>query len=263
MEKTIIYTCITGGYDVLQQPAVTAEDFEFICFVPKGSKKSEKEGVWKIEELPLEMKSAHILSRYPKLNPHEVLPSTAQYSLWMDGNIRIKDSSLFDICRTLRERKVQYAGIKHPFSDCAYEEARKCLKDRRDSLCSLAKTVKFLKRSGLPAHAGLMENCIIFRSHNDPAVMEFDCRWWDCLQKYSRRDQLTHTLCLRSIPAMKREYIFPEGVNVRNFPGVEYIKHPGKSLNWIQRKFKYGMNKPEGLILKLVISHTRPSPSQR
>ena len=32
MEKIAIYTCIIGGYDELQQPAVVEEGFDFICF---------------------------------------------------------------------------------------------------------------------------------------------------------------------------------------------------------------------------------------
>ena len=51
MEKIAIYTCIIGGYDELQQPAVVEEGFDFICFVGPGERTAERVGVWEIREL--------------------------------------------------------------------------------------------------------------------------------------------------------------------------------------------------------------------
>lgn len=250
MEKIIIYTCITGGYDSLKQPLATAEGFEFICFVQKGMKNAEYDGVWKLEEIPFEWDDLQLLSRFPKMNPHSVLPEDIHWSLWMDANIRITDGSIYQLCRGFQERGVKYAGVKHPFNDCAYSEALKCLYDRRDSLGNLLKTIKFLRKNHLKEHAGLMENNLIFREHFDPAVEEFDKWWWECMVLHSHRDQLTHTFCLLDTPSLKAEYLLPEGVTARNFPGLEYTGHPKKELDWWHRKMKYGLNKPEGLILK-------------
>ena len=55
MEKIAIYTCIIGGYDELQQPAVVEEGFDFICFVGPGEKTSDRVGVWEIRELAHQM----------------------------------------------------------------------------------------------------------------------------------------------------------------------------------------------------------------
>lgn len=258
MDNIIIYTAITGGYDALPQPFLPAEGFEFICFVEKGAKRGERDGVWKFEEIPYGWEDMTLLARSQKLNPHTVLPENSVWSLWIDGNIRITDGSLYEICRDLQKRDVKLAGIKHPFNDCPYKEAEKCLKDRRESLLKTLKTVKFLRDGNLPEHAGLMETNIIFRKHNDPAVVEFDRWWWECLVKYSNRDQLTQTYCLLDTPQLEYEYMFPEGVSTRNFPGVEYVRHPSRKLNWLQRKLKYGMNKPELFILRSYIKLTRP-----
>lgn len=258
MEKIIVYTCITGGYDTLMQPYLPADGFEFICFVGKGEKKAEKVGVWKIEEIPFDWDDRQLVSRYPKINPQSALPENSRWSLWIDGNIRIKDGSIYELCRDLQRKCVRYAGIRHPFNDCVYEEAVKCLVDRRDSFHNIFKTVRFLRKNAFPEHAGLMENNIIFRSHNDEAVVRFDRWWWECFLALSHRDQLTHSFCLKGTTELQADLLFPEGITARNHRGLEYVLHPKPELNWIQRKLKYGLNKPEAAILRAYIRLSRP-----
>ncbi len=176
MEKITIYTCITGAYDALQRPYPAPEGFDLVCFVAHGCKKSETEGGWRIVELPELELNNHMISRFPKLLPHKVLPEG--WSLWIDGNIRILDGRIYDICRGLQEKGCTYAGIVHPISDCAYEDAIACIKDRRDSLHRLAKAVRFLRSESYPEHAGMMENNMIFRHHSDAAIRELDELWW-------------------------------------------------------------------------------------
>lgn len=257
VEKIIIYTCITGGYDKLQQPFAPPEDFEFVCFVRKGAKTGDFEGVWRIEEIPYDWDDNTLLARSQKLNPQAVLPEESVWSLWIDGNIRIVDDSIYRICRKLQADDVKYAGICHPFRDCSYEEACRCLKDRRETLPRLLRVVKFLRKNNFPEHAGLMETNLIFRKHNDPAVVEFDLLWWDCLVKHSRRDQLTNMLCIKNTPSLDVEYLLPEGVTSRNFPGLEYVRHDVPELNWLQRKLKYAPNRIEVPILRAYIRLTR------
>mgnify|MGYP003310593105 CR=1 FL=1 len=256
-ERIIIYTAITGAYDSLPQPFQPAEGFEFICFVEKGAKKSERDGVWRIEEIPFSWSDMTLLARSQKLNPHTSLPEDSRWSLWIDGNIRITDDSLYRICRELQKRDVKLAGVKHPFRDCPYEETLRCLADRRESLWKLLRLVRFLRRNNVPEHAGLMETNIIFRKHNDPTVVEFDRWWWECLVKFSNRDQLTQTFALLDTSGLEAEYIFPDGVSSRNFKGVEYVRHPAPELSFLQRKLKYGLNKPKLFMLRSYISLTR------
>ena len=302
MDKIIVYTCITGSYDTLMQPFQAPEDFEFICFVQKGAKKQDYSGVWKIEEIPFEWEDMTLLARSQKLNPHTCLPEEIRWSLWLDGNVRITGDSVYKLCRQLRDRDVKFAGVRHPFNDCPYREALKCLVDRRERLGKLLRVVTFLRRGGVQEHAGLMETNMIFRKHNDPAVVTFDRWWWECLVHLSNRDQLTQTFALMDTPELEWEYMLPEGSSTRNWEGLEYVPHPaaassssaassspsagsssaiassgsassasassvgssaaGSSASasaasssaafaaWWQRKKKYGLNKPQALILK-------------
>lgn len=250
MEKIIVYTCITGGYDKLCQPYLPAEGFEFICFVKKGTKQQDRIGAWRIEEIPYDWDDNTLLARSQKLNPQSALPEDCDWSLWIDGNIRVTDGSLYAICRDLQQRGVKLAGIPHPYNDCVYKEVENCLKARRESLRKSLRTVTFLRRVGMQEHEGLLETNILFRKHSDPFVMEFDRWWWECLVHISNRDQFTQSFALKDTPGLRCTKLFPDGASSRNFSGVEYIKHPAVELTWLQRKIKYGLHTPAVWILK-------------
>lgn len=257
MGDIIIYTAITGGYDRLQQPFLPADGFRFICFTDKSEGEKRFDGVWELREIPDKPSDRRILPRYPKLNPHKVLPEDCDYSLWIDGNITIKDDSIYRRCKELASEGVLYAGIVHPFNDCPYAEAEKCLKDRRENLARLFKTVRFLSRNGVPEHSGLMETNLILRKHNDPEVIAFDELWWERLQRYSHRDQLTHTSCRLDSPGLEFTALLPEDRTSRNFDGLGYDPHPSKTLSPLRRKLKYGIVTPARWILHLYIRATR------
>lgn len=254
MRKIAIYTCITNGYDTLQQPAAPApEGFGFIQFVPKGAKTQDRNGVWKVEELPVGWPDPIITSRFPKLCPHSVLEDY-EYSLWIDGNVRIADPKIYDICLELMKEDVQYAGIRHLQRDCVYDECERVLKNGRENVWRLLRIVHYLHKNGLQRHAGLMENNVIFRKHNDPAVVEFDRLWMERFARYSpRRDQLVHTICLRDVPAMKYTYLLPEGITAMNSELFEYVRHPSRELSYLKRKLKYGKLKPAQWLLHMYI----------
>ena len=85
MERVVIYTCIIGGYDELRQPLMPCSDVDYICFVGPGEKTSDRIGVWQIRELAVgdipsgsrkgrKGLDAALLSRYPKMHPHVLLP---------------------------------------------------------------------------------------------------------------------------------------------------------------------------------------------
>lgn len=251
MEKITIYTCITGNYDKLLQPCLPADGFDFICFVRHGTKTRDYDGVWKIEEIPYTWEDNRLLARSQKLNPQSVLPKDCHWSLWIDGNIKITNDNIYKVCRELQQKNVKFAGIHHPFSDCVYQEAAKCLSDRRESMFRVFRVVAALRKAQVPEHAGLMETNLLFRKHNDPAVLEFDRKWWEYLVRYTNRDQLTQVMALRETPSLQVDYLFPPGISSRNYDGLEYVRHPSPQLSWFQRKLKFGLNKPKCLLLNL------------
>ena len=223
IDRIAIYTCIIGGYDELQQPLVLEEGFDFFCYVGRGEKSAERIGAWEIRELPESLGNPTLDSRWAKMHPHLLLPEY-DCSVWIDGNIALLDGTLYRAARTKAVAGVRYSGVTHPDRDCAYEEAHKCLDMKYLSVFGLLRVWFFLWTHGLPRHAGLMENNLIFRRHNDPDIVALDELWWSKVLRLSRRDQLSLTWCLRRC-GIPRDYLLPPGQNTRNHPGFKYLLH--------------------------------------
>lgn len=224
MKKCVIYTCIIGTYDELSQPEFADPDFDFVCFVGKGEKRSDRDGVWELREFDCGLDDPRLVSRYPKMHPHVLLPEY-ETSVWLDGNVKIMDPTLYEAARAKMASGVRYSGLSHPGRDSLYTEAWAAWrKVHRISLWNMLHVWAWLLMHGMPFRSGLMENNLIFRRHMDPSVVRLDEMWWDRLFDLSLRDQLSFMWCLREcgIPV---DYFLPFGQNTRNHPGFKYLLH--------------------------------------
>lgn len=223
MSKYVIYTCIVGGYDELLQPVVTDPDFDFVCFVGRGEKTADRVGAWAVREFDCGLEDLRIVSRYPKMHPHVLLPEY-EASVWIDGNVRIMDGTIFEAVRARMADGSVYAGVRHPSRDCLYAEAWMCRKMGRLSVAGYLRACAFLVLHGQRRHGGLIENNLIFRRHNDPRIVRLDELWWSMLFRVARRDQLSFPWCLGEcgVPFVP---LLPDGMNTRNCPGFRYLLH--------------------------------------
>lgn len=226
MDKIIIYTCITGGYDSLPEPVTVPEDFHFVCFA--SSPEQFKSTSWELRPLPSSAKGGDKQkSRYPKFLPHEFFPD-CRFSLWMDANIRISDPAFFDIVRNKVSQGVRFAAIRHPLRDDIYQEAEECIRIGRAALGDMKRVCHFLKSEAYPQNSGMTENNIILREHNDPVVVATDIQWKELFDRFPFRDQLLSGYCLKS-HGIVPDFLLDEGMNSRNCPFLEYHVHPRKS----------------------------------
>ncbi len=209
MVKKAIYTCIIGAYDELMQPEVVDDSFDYILFVKRGMKTCDKMGVWQVRELEIDGEDNIVLSRFPKMLPHKVLPAY-DYSVWMDGNIAIRSSSFYDAINQKIEQGVAYSGVKHPNKDCVYMDIEGCVHVKRDKTSNIFRALKFLLKVKFPTHYGMYENNIILRRNDSEKVQRFGQMWWELYQKYPRRDQFTAPYCLREC-GLGFDYLLPEG----------------------------------------------------
>lgn len=221
--RIAIYTCIIGRYDELRQPFPAPDGFDFICFVGKGEAHAERDGVWEIRELPVSLGNATLDSRWPKMHPHSLLPEY-EFSVWIDGNIEILDSTLYDAALRKAEEGRMYCGVPHPSRDCVYEEAKKCRDMRYISYFKLAVIWISLFLGGVKRHAGLLENNLIFRRHLAPEIVALDEMWWDKVLHFCRRDQLSLGLCMKR-SGISPDLFLPNGGNTRNCAGFKYLLH--------------------------------------
>ena len=96
-KKKVIYTALTGNYDVLKQPVVIRDDWDYICFTDREG----QDGVWQLRRISFKGTDVERV-RQVKLQPHEVLPEY-QISVWMDANIRIGGNVFYEyVLQTLK-----------------------------------------------------------------------------------------------------------------------------------------------------------------
>lgn len=235
--KCVVYTCIIGNYDNLQQPKYIHKDFDYICFVRKGEKYSEYSGVWKIIELEYDTVNNIILSRYPKLNPHLVLPSKYDYSLWIDGNIIIAHQDIYSIILDKIKNNILYSGVKHWARICLYDESSAIILSGKASTWQLIPIIRFLIKNKFPRNFGLSENNVILRNHNDSKVIKLDELWWSMFIRFCKRDQMSFSYCMYKTE-IEWDYLLPIGYCARNHYTFLCIKHPIKHTIRIRKFLK-------------------------
>jgi len=232
MNKYVIYTVITGGYDDVLQPLVIDDRFDYILF--SNDFKEKQIGIWKVHNIPqpndISTGDNKRLSRYPKCHP-ETLLSEYESSLYLDANIQITDSWIYEKCIDYANRKVEFASIllsnlAHPFAPGPRDDIYEHMYD----MCSILiehdydviKQCHKLYKLGFPMHYGLNENNMIFRLHTEK-MKQCDEEWWWWITNYSFRDQFSYMYCLRKYQ-IGIEYFFPYGTNVRNTPHFIYYR---------------------------------------
>lgn len=219
--KKVIYTCLTGGYDRLRQPAVTDPSFDYICFTEHDG----QEGVWQLRHIPFDSPSPVTRSRYPKLQPHELLKDY-DWSVFMDANLQIVDEGFYTLVNDAIDKGTELAMLPHPSRDCVWDELRYCYLKDKLSTREAINHHRHLKQTGMPRHWGLWENNVILRAHNSPEIVALDNLWWRNYNACCTRDQLSFAPSLYESGIQKPALLFGEGLCTRNVPFIRYENHP-------------------------------------
>lgn len=231
--KIVIYTVIVGRYDELRQPLCIDDRFSYICFSNDYSE--DKIGIWEIRKFPVIIEDNQRLSRYPKIKPYEFLPDF-DYSVYMDASIIITGKGFYESVLLLIKQNQILAGVKNGWRDCLYDEGFRCILSKLDSPSKIINEMRFIKSEKFPRHYGMYEAGVIFRKHNDEKVIQQCNLWWNMVQKYAKRDQLSfsYTMWKCSIPFC---YIFPDGSNARNNVNLKFHEHPHTIIQ--NKKFQF------------------------
>jgi hypothetical protein len=74
--------------------------------------------------------------------------------------------------------------------DCLYEEGKICGERGMDSVVKISKQLDFYRSENYPVRNGLYWTTILFRRHTK-RLKEFSKLWWEQLERYSFRDQIS------------------------------------------------------------------------
>lgn len=184
--KGVVYTVITGDYDVLREPEYVDDAFDYICFTNNRKLHSE---VWDIRYLenPEELDDAR-LSRKPKILCHEFLPEY-DYSVYVDGKLQI----VGDLMEYIKKYSLGSPMLcfPHYVRRCAYEEAEACIEAGKDNYAIIRSQMNEYRQEGYPANNGLIDAACMVRKHGDKILQNVMECWWKEVREKSRRDQLS------------------------------------------------------------------------
>lgn len=186
-KKNVVYTCITGGYDILDDPSEVSPDFDYVCFTDSEEMKSN---VWKFRPIPKELEGLSNVKkqRCIKICPHRFLPEY-NLSIWIDGSVLVLKDPMPFINKTCANGSVFIP--KHPARNCIYTEEIAVLKMHKDSKDITGPQMRRYMEEGFPKNYGLVQSNIIIRRHNDDGCKRLMETWWKEVENGSHRDQLS------------------------------------------------------------------------
>jgi len=199
MTDTTVYSCVTGKYDkvrstLLASPLVPEEDVRYVLFtdaVQSLERFQSRHTTVSWELHPLRWRHplcSRRTARWHKLHSHLVTDTT--YSVWVDGSQKIKARPLgADLVQPLMHQEV-LAAFKHPDRTCVYQELQACRRLRKDNPQLMQRQINRYQLEGYSPFHGLAETACVIRERQEE-VIAFNELWWEQLEKYSLRDQLS------------------------------------------------------------------------
>lgn len=203
--KRVIYTVIVGGYDRLRQP-VAYPGWDYVCFTDgRRTGWRPKLGLshWDIRPLPDTGLTPTLNSRLPKILPHRYL-TDYDYSVYIDGNATLTGNPS-DLLDQLGWPKM--AISEHPFRATVFEEIEECIRQSKAPRALLETQRQAYQSDHAPEDLRLLENNLLLRSHNDDGVIHLMEAWWEQMNTFSHRDQL-------SLPYVA----WKQGFDIHTFP---------------------------------------------
>lgn len=221
MKKYCVYTVLTGSYDNLTQPLIVDDRFDYILFTDVVDE--IKRGIWQVRPIPYEDKDKTRRSRFPKLQPHKVLP---EYEAWLyhDASIQIQKAEMYERFMLMVENNVDWGYCEHPYRKCVYEEAYTVM-GSLDTEDNILRWCHKLRLDNFPRNNGLFENGLSFRRNNQ-IVQRVNDEWWDLYCSSTRRDQLTLGYVIWKNTNLHVEHLLPNGESIWNTTLISITLHP-------------------------------------
>jgi hypothetical protein len=205
--RLVVYSCYFGGYEpfnlgatgdglgydrvvITDDPTLRAPGVRVVCVDASGFPNCDPRQ----------------LSRLGKMCPH-LFFSRYEWAIYIDNGAELRCSPL-DIIQQLQ---TDYLGIpppgrylfKHRMRECAYREARVCLKRLKISRKDYRQQISQYKAEGFPENHGLYVNTVMIQRMGDPFTDRINEAWFEHYLNVSSRDQI-------SLPYIMWKFAYPE-----------------------------------------------------
>lgn len=191
-----IYTVIFSSYEELKDPLIITKGWQYICFTDQGFTSD----VWQIRKVET-WPDKRMHSREYKINFDRYIDD--EFSIYIDGSFTIN----CDLNKWWqRYFKAPATFVRHPRRNCVFDEIDRCIKYERCSVDKLQAQREAY--TGIVGKGkGVIQSGLMMRQRT-PEVIQFMREWWDELQRYSTRDQVSMAYVARDkkINAIKWNY---------------------------------------------------------
>ena len=182
----MVYTAVYGYKDNLKEPPAGIEA-DFVCFTDNPKVVSD---YYRVVHVPaMSVTDNRISSRIFKMYPHLFLKEY-KYTVWIDASILIKSKDFLTFLKKeIGENEALF--VKHPDRKSLKQERNFCTKIGWDSEEYIMTQGLFYEEQGFKDIMGLVASGLMVRRNNPLKVHEFNEDWFDNLQSFARRDQLS------------------------------------------------------------------------
>lgn len=198
MNKRCVFTVITGGYDIIQEPSILTNGYDYICITDNSNIISKN---WKIHPISDE----HMKIICPKrranavaMNYHDYLSENYEICIYVDGNVKIK-KNMEDFLSEFGFDVETYDLMlpNHPDRACIYQEGSAVIRLKKDDPTVVDQQMRSIRREGYPANNGLYETHLMVFNRNSKALREFLGKLFSTYMSMpSKRDQLVFNYVL-------------------------------------------------------------------
>lgn len=189
MNKICVYTCITGDYDNLKEIKKVEKNIDYYCFTNNPKIKSK---TWNVVYINNDGLDNHRLSRKIKILGHAII-NDYEICVWQDASIVFNKSITNFVNNHYDKNKDIMCVPKHHCRSSVKEEAKACVELKKDSKEVINKLLYFYKKEKFRDNLGLFENAIFIRNNRNDLLNETMKVWFQIIEKYSKRDQLSLT----------------------------------------------------------------------
>ena len=128
------------------------------------------------------------LAKIFKVLPH-LFFSEYEVSIWVDASVIVKG----DLTKLLLDHVYHnlFTCFRHFKRHCLYDEAKECIVREIDDPQIISKQVANYASKGFPKSIGLIWGAVLIRNHNNLKIINVMEEWWNEIDGYSVRDQIS------------------------------------------------------------------------
>jgi len=186
MKKFVLYTAVFGKRGKSRTHKVVTSDVDKFCFTDLNITSD----FYQIKKMNLEPLNSIMSQRFVKVCIPDEIFDNYEYSVYVDLKHPLDVD--FDYYVSCLEPESDFATRLHRYKRriCVYEEGKVCIEKRKGNEADILKQLEFYRSENYPVDNGLYATFIVFRRHTK-RLKEFSKLWWQQLERYSFRDQIS------------------------------------------------------------------------